>query len=72
MMNSIEIISAADATRLTEELRQEQEHSLSVERLRKGLEQQIKNLQTRLTEAENNAHKGDKRVLAKLEQRVCR
>ena len=61
---------ASDATRLSEELRQEQEHALQVERLRKGLEQQIKDLQTRLDEAEANALKGGKRIIAKLEQRV--
>ncbi|CAF4908848.1 unnamed protein product, partial [Rotaria socialis] len=50
--------AATDATRLAEELRQEQEHAIQVERLRKGLEQQIKDLQTRLDEAEANALKG--------------
>ena len=45
---------------------------LQVERLRKGLEQQIKDLQTRLDEAEGNALKGGKRVIAKLEQRVSK
>jgi myosin heavy chain 6/7 len=63
---------ASDAARLAEELRQEQEHAIQVERLRKGLEQQIKDLQTRLDEAEGNALKGGKRIIAKLEQRVCR
>ncbi len=63
---------ALDASRLAEELRQEQEHTIQVERLRKGLEQQIKDLQTRLDEAESNALKGGKRIIAKLEQRVCR
>ncbi len=62
---------ASDAARLAEELRQEQEHAIQVERLRKGLEQQIKDLQTRLDEAEGNALKGGKRIIAKLEQRVC-
>lgn len=62
--------SAGDAVRLAEELRQEQEHSTSVERLRKGLEQQIKDLQVRLDEAEGNSLKGGKRVIGKLEQRV--
>jgi hypothetical protein len=62
---------ASDAARLAEELRQEQEHALQVERLRKGLEQQIKDLQTRLDEAEGNALKGGKRIISKLEQRVC-
>jgi TolA-binding protein len=61
---------ASDAARLAEELRQEQEHTIQVERLRKGLEQQIRDLQTRLDEAEGNALKGGKRVIAKLEQRV--
>jgi len=62
--------AAADAARLAEELRLEQEHGLQVERLRKGLEQQIKDLQTRLDEAEANALKGGKRIIIKLEQRI--
>ncbi|CAD6189768.1 unnamed protein product [Caenorhabditis auriculariae] len=60
----------ADATRLAEELRQEQEHSQHVDRLRKGLEQQLKEIQVRLDEAEAAALKGGKKVIAKLEQRV--
>ena len=35
----------ADAARIAEELRQEQEHSTHVERMRQGLENQIKELQ---------------------------
>ncbi|CAF4199714.1 unnamed protein product [Rotaria sp. Silwood2] len=62
--------ATGDASRLIEELRQEQEHALQVERLRKGLEQQIKDLQTRLDESEANSLKGGKRVIAKLEQRI--
>jgi len=62
--------AGADAARLAEELRQEQEHAVHVERLRKGLEQQVKDLQTRLDEAEGNALKGGKRIIAKLEQRI--
>jgi chromosome segregation ATPase len=62
--------ATADAVKLTEELRQEQEHSQHAERLRKGFEQQIKDLQARLNEAEGNALKGGKRVISKLEQRV--
>jgi myosin heavy chain 6/7 len=62
--------ATADAVRLTEELRQEQEHSQHAERLRKGFEQQIKDLQNRLNEAEGNALKGGKRVISKLEQRI--
>ena len=64
------LFAASDATRLSEELRQEQEHALHAERLRKGLEQQVKDLQTRLDDAEGNALKGGKRVISKLEQRV--
>ena len=52
-------------------MRQEQEHALHVERLRKDLEQQVKDLQTRLDEAEANALKDGKYIIAKLEQRVC-
>jgi myosin protein heavy chain len=37
-----------DVTRLTEELRQEQAHSEHVDRLRKGLELQIRELQVKL------------------------
>ncbi|KAK6054864.1 myosin head [Cooperia oncophora] len=60
----------ADATRLAEELRQEQEHSQHIDRMRKGLEQQLKEMQVRLDEAEAAALKGGKKVIAKLEQRV--
>ena len=63
-------VAVADASRLSEELRQEQEHAMNAERLRKALEQQVKDLQTRLDEAEGNSLKGGKRVMAKLEQRV--
>lgn len=37
--------SAADAARLAEELRQEQEHSAHVDRMRRALEVQIKEMQ---------------------------
>ncbi len=60
----------SDASRLTEELRQEQEHSMHIERMRKGLEQQVKEMQVRLDEAEAAALKGGKKIIAKLEQRV--
>ncbi|CDW55353.1 Myosin tail family protein [Trichuris trichiura] len=60
----------SDAARLAEELRQEQEHSMHVERMRKGLEQQVKEMQIRLDEAEQAALKGGKKIIQKLEQRV--
>lgn len=62
--------ASADASRLAEELRVEQEHVSNVEKLRKALEQQVKDLQARLDEAEANALKGGKRIIQKLEQRV--
>lgn len=37
--------ASADAARLAEELRQEQEHSVHVERMRRALEVQIKEMQ---------------------------
>ncbi|BFZ17428.1 hypothetical protein BsWGS_20467 [Bradybaena similaris] len=60
----------SDAARLADELRQEQEHSLQVEKLRKALEGQVKDLQVRLDEAEAQALKGGKKTIQKLEQRV--
>lgn len=60
----------SDAARLADELRQEQEHSMQVEKLRKGLEQQVKDMQIRLDEAEAQALKGGKKIIQKLEQRV--
>ena len=68
--HATDALAEADTARLADELRREQEHAIHVERLRKGLEQQVKDLQTRLDEAEGNALKGGKRVIAKLEQRV--
>ena len=41
-----------------------------MEKLRKALEQQVKDLQVRLDEAEANALKGGKRIIQKLEQKV--
>lgn len=59
----------ADAARLAEELRQEQDHSMQTERLRKGLEVQVKDMQGRLDEAEAAAMRGGKKIIQKLEQR---
>ncbi|XP_022917250.1 myosin heavy chain, muscle isoform X21 [Onthophagus taurus] len=59
-----------DAARLADELRAEQDHAQTQEKLRKALETQIKDLQVRLDEAEANALKGGKKAIAKLEQRV--
>merc|ERR1739848_405316 len=60
----------SDAARLADELRQEQEHSMQVEKLRKGMEGQMKDLKIRLDEAEAQALKGGKKMIQKLEIRV--
>merc|ERR1712055_736356 len=59
-----------DAARLADELRAEQEHAQHQEKLRKGLEVQVKELQVRVDEAEAAALKGGKKTIAKLETRV--
>ncbi|XP_018022395.1 myosin heavy chain, muscle isoform X3 [Hyalella azteca] len=59
-----------DAARLADELRAEQEHAQAQEKMRKGLEVQVKELQVRLEEAEGNALKASKKQIAKLEGRV--
>ena len=62
--------AAQDAARLAEELRAEQDHSMHLEKMRKQLDLQQKELQARLDDAEANAMRGGKRALAKLEERV--
>merc|ERR1719259_1625101 len=59
-----------DAARLADELRAEQEHAQSQEKMRKGLEVQVKDLQARLEEDEGNALKASKKQIAQLEVRV--
>ncbi|XP_042889747.1 myosin heavy chain, muscle-like [Penaeus japonicus] len=59
-----------DAARLADELRAEQEHALGQEKMRKGLEASVKELQVRLEEVEGTAHKSGKKALAKLEARI--
>ena len=55
---------------MADDLRHEKEHAQTVERTRRTLELQVKELQVRLDEAEANALKGGKRMLQKMEQRV--
>jgi len=59
-----------DAGRLADELRQEQEHSAMIEGLRKGLECQVRDLQTSLEEAEAIALRSGKKLVAKMESRI--
>merc|ERR1712037_802389 len=59
-----------DAARLADELRTEQELAQVFERDRKLYECQVKDMQTRLDEAETNALKGGKKAMNKMETRV--
>ncbi|XP_068197312.1 myosin-7-like isoform X1 [Antennarius striatus] len=59
-----------DAAMMAEELKKEQDTSAHLERMKKNMEQTIKDLQHRLDEAEQIAMKGGKKQLQKLEARV--
>merc|ERR550534_2297301 len=59
-----------DAARLADELRTEQELAQVFERDRKLYECQVKDMQTRLNEAETNALKGGKKAMNKMETRI--
>merc|ERR1719187_2095337 len=59
-----------DAARLAEELRAEQDVAMALESDRKLLEAQVKDAQNRLDEAEQNALKGGKKAMAKMDTRI--
>jgi len=59
-----------DAARLADELRAEQEHSTSQEKTKRSLECQVLELEQRLAEANENAAKGGRNAMAKLESRI--
>ncbi|KAK5902985.1 hypothetical protein CgunFtcFv8_006803 [Champsocephalus gunnari] len=59
-----------DAAMMAEELKKEQDTSAHLERMKKNMEQTIKDLQHRLDEAEQIAMKGGKKQLQKLEGRI--
>merc|ERR1712029_958462 len=59
-----------DAARLADELRAEQEAAMMLERDKKLLEAQVKDAQARLDEAEQQALKGGKKAMAKMETRI--
>ncbi|XP_066578932.1 myosin-7 [Amia ocellicauda] len=59
-----------DAAMMAEELKKEQDTSAHLERMKKNMEQTIKDLQHRLDEAEQIAMKGGKKQIQKLEIRV--
>ncbi|CAJ0925622.1 unnamed protein product [Ranitomeya imitator] len=59
-----------DAAMMAEELKKEQDTSAHLERMKKNMEQTIKDLQMRLDEAEQIALKGGKKQVQKLEAKV--
>merc|ERR1719219_3127407 len=59
-----------DAARLADELRAEQEIAQAQERERKLLDAQAKDLQARIDDAEQNALKGGKKAMGKMESRI--
>merc|ERR1712130_49795 len=59
-----------DAARLADELRAEQEAAQGLESQRKLLEAQSKDMQSRLDEAEQNALKGGKKAMSKMDSRI--
>merc|ERR1712183_258720 len=62
--------AVAEAGRMSEELRQEQQHLISIERVKKTLEQQIHELTIKLEEAEAYALKGGRKALAAMQGRM--
>merc|ERR1719346_578704 len=59
-----------DAARLADELRAEQENAQHCEKNRRSLECQVKDMQTKLDEAEQQAVKGGRKVTSRLEQKI--
>ncbi|XP_020782992.2 myosin-16-like [Boleophthalmus pectinirostris] len=62
--------AVTDATRLCEELRQEQDRSSHLEKVKKNQEQTLRDLTLKLEEAEQQALKAGKRTIQKLETRI--
>ncbi|NXJ99855.1 MYH6 protein, partial [Corythaixoides concolor] len=62
--------AVTDAAMMAEELKKEQDTSAHLERMKKNMEQSVKDLQLRLDEAEQLALKGGKKQVQKLEARV--
>merc|ERR1712227_723350 len=59
-----------DAARLADELRGEQDLAQSLERERKLLEAQVKDIQSRVDEAQTQALKGGKKAMTKMDTRI--
>merc|ERR1711994_1146672 len=59
-----------DAARLADELRAEQELAQALERERRLLEAQVKDMQARVDEAHTNALKGGKKAMTRMDTRI--
>merc|ERR1719471_1720824 len=59
-----------DAARLADELRAEQEIAQSLEREKRLLEAQVKDMQARVDEAQTNALKGGKKAMTRMDTRI--
>merc|ERR1712134_111481 len=59
-----------DAARLADELRSEQDHVSTLSQGKRGLETQLGELENRLADANENAMRGGKNAMAKLESRI--
>merc|ERR1719393_104820 len=59
-----------DAARLADELRAEQDMAQCLERERKLLEAQVKDMQARVDEAQSNALKGGKKAMTRMDTRI--
>merc|ERR1712154_424788 len=59
-----------DAARLADELRPEQDMAQALERERKLLEAQVKDIQARVDEAQANALKGGKKAMTRMDTRI--
>merc|ERR1712156_120443 len=59
-----------DAARLADELRAEQEHTGTQDKAKRALEAQTAELEQRLNEANENASRGGRNAMAKLESRI--
>merc|ERR1712154_631180 len=59
-----------DAARLADELRAEQDHTSSQEKAKRALETQLVELENKFAEANENAIRGGRAAMAKLETRI--
>merc|ERR1719183_3178646 len=59
-----------DAARLADELRMEQETAMGLDREKKLLEAQVKDMQARVDEAQTNALKGGKKAMTRMDTRI--